>query len=108
PDSRILVFPVQYSRNKSAWLNYWAAVDGPGSERTDISRFHMIPEGAVYQTSCAPCHTSQLKANPKGRAATHAADFSFAESGINCEMCHGPSKSPIDRIRPAAVAPRAP
>ena len=30
PDSRILVFPIQYSRLKSAWLNYWAGVDAPG------------------------------------------------------------------------------
>ena len=59
-DSRIAVFPVQYSRKKGSWLNYWSVVDGPNSERTDISRFHEVPAGAVYQTSCAPCHTSQL------------------------------------------------
>jgi predicted CXXCH cytochrome family protein len=104
PDSRILVFPIQYSRNRSAWLNYWAAVDGPGSRRTDISRFHEIPEGAIYQTACAPCHTSQLKF-PHGIG--HAASATFREPGINCEMCHGPSLAHIERIRTGGVAARA-
>lgn len=115
PDARILVFPVQYSRNRSAWLNYWAAVDGPGSPRTDITRFHTIPEGAIYQTSCAPCHTSQLtaKSGPESFAEfartgqTAGPDrIAFREGGINCEMCHGPSRDHIDRIK-SGVATRA-
>ena len=102
PDSRILVFPIQYSRGRSAWVNYWGLVDGPGSERADISRFHRIPEGAIYQTSCAPCHTSQLKFS----AGRHqAASGVFREEGINCEMCHGPSREHIERIRSGDASP---
>ena len=37
----------------------WSTVRAPSA--TDISRFHKIPDGAIYQTSCAPCHTSQLR-----------------------------------------------
>jgi predicted CXXCH cytochrome family protein len=102
PDSRLLVFPIQYSRNKSTWLNYWGAVDGPGSERADISRFHTIPDGAIYQTSCAPCHTSQLKF-PEG--IDKAASGIFREGGINCEMCHGPSQAHIARIKAGEAVP---
>ncbi len=79
PDSRVLVFPIQYSRLASKWLNYWSVVDGPGSVRADISRFREVPEEAVYQNTCASCHTSQLKIG------------AFREGGVNCEMCHGPS-----------------
>lgn len=104
PDSRILVLPIQYSRQKSSWLNYWGIVDGPASERADIARFHTIPNDAIYQTTCAPCHTSQLKfADGIEKAASGA----FREGGINCEMCHGPSRAHIERARLDVKAPRA-
>jgi predicted CXXCH cytochrome family protein len=102
PDSRILVFPIQYSRKRSEWVNYWGVVDGPGSERADISRFHTFPNGAVYQTSCAPCHTSQLKFS---EGIHRAASGTFREEGINCEMCHGPSQEHIVRIRSGDTSP---
>ena len=104
PDSRILVFPIQYSRNRSAWINYWGIVDAPGSERADLSRFHTIPDGAIYQTACAPCHTSQLKFT---RGIEKAASGVFREAGINCEMCHGPSQAHIHRIQSGDSTPRS-
>lgn len=96
PDSRLLVFPIQYSRLRSAWVNYWEMVDAPGSPRTDISQFHRIPGDAVYQTACAPCHTSQLSFT-KGVADPAAA--TFREGGVNCETCHGPSLDHVERIK---------
>jgi predicted CXXCH cytochrome family protein len=93
PDDRILVFPIQYSQRRSAWLNYWKIVDGPGSLRADISRFHERPVEAIYQKTCAACHTSQLRFDVGGDEAT------FREGGVNCEMCHGPSKAHVDAKR---------
>ncbi len=87
-DQRLLVFPIQYSRRDTTWLNYWKLVDAPDSARADIARFHEVPPEAIYQTTCAPCHTSQL-AFAKGALQPSAA--TFHEGGINCEMCHGPS-----------------
>lgn len=90
-DSRIVVFPIQYSRRHSTWLNYWKIVDAPGSERTDISRFHQTPDGTVYQRTCAACHTSQLRFQRESAT--------FREPGINCEMCHGPSLEHAERMK---------
>jgi predicted CXXCH cytochrome family protein len=101
PDSRLLVFPIQYSRVRSAWVNYWEMVDAPGSPRTDIAQFHRAPAGAVYQTSCAPCHTSQLSFISGAAQPGHA---TFREGGINCEMCHGPSLDHIERLKSGATA----
>ena len=95
-DSRIVVFPVQYSRVKQSWLNYWRIVDGPNSPRTDIARFHEVPSEGVYDTSCAPCHTSQLRTRPK---------VAFHEGGVNCEMCHGPSRDHIARVKSGQTSP---
>lgn len=104
PDARLLVFPIQYSRLRSAWVNYWKVVDAPGTPRTDISRFHEVPEGAVYQNTCAPCHTSQLSF-PNGAAAPAAA--TFREGGVNCEMCHGPSHDHVERLKGRLTSERA-
>jgi predicted CXXCH cytochrome family protein len=95
PDSRLLVFPIQYSRLRSAWINYWELVDAPGSPRTDIPQFHRAPADAIYQTTCAPCHTSQLSF---ARGAVQPA-AAFREPGINCEMCHGPSLDHVERLK---------
>jgi predicted CXXCH cytochrome family protein len=96
PDSRLLVFPIQYSRLRSAWVNYWQLVDAPGSPRTDIAQFHRAPADAVYQTTCAPCHTSQLSF---GAGAVEPAAATFREGGVNCEMCHGPSRDHVERLK---------
>ena len=93
PDKRMLVFPIQYSREHGGWLNYWKTVDAPGSARADIARFHEVPEAAVYQTTCAPCHTSQLRF-ARGAARPEAA--TFHEGGVNCETCHGPAAGHVD------------
>ena len=103
PDSRLLVFPIQYSKRRSEWVNYWKIVDAPGSPRTDISRFHEVPASAVYQNTCAPCHTSQLSF-PDGAQAPATA--SFREGGINCEACHGPSGDHAGRLGDARTPAR--
>lgn len=102
PDSRLLVFPIQYSRLQSAWVNYWKQVDAPGSLRTDIAQFHRVPDGAVYQTSCAPCHTSQLAF---AGGTTRPGSATFREPGINCEMCHGPSFEHVERMKSGIKGP---
>ena len=51
---------------------------------------------AVYQTTCAPCHTSQLSF---AKGAIEPAAAAFREGGINCEMCHGPSLDHVERLK---------
>jgi predicted CXXCH cytochrome family protein len=96
------VFPIQYSRVRATWLNYWKIVDGPGSPRTDISRFHEIPENAVYQTTCAPCHVSQLEFQA---GVENPGNASYREGGINCEMCHGPSLAHLEWMKGSRTGP---
>ncbi len=104
PDARMLVFPIQYNREHGGWLNYWQMVDAPGSARADIARFQDAPEEAVYQTTCAPCHTSQLtfvKGADRPEAAT------FHEGGVNCETCHGPAAAHVEPRRLGQPSRRA-
>ena len=95
PDGRLVLLPIQYSMVEGGWVNCWKIVDGR-SERSDIGYFQGTPEGALYQSDCAPCHTSQLRYDRAGASPVTA---QFREGGIDCEMCHGPSQAHMDAMR---------
>ena len=99
PDGRIQVFPIQYNLRSREWVNYWKTIDPPGSPRADVHRFSAELGTATYQTSCAPCHTSQLRFKDAGAQPNSA---SFTEGGVNCEMCHGPSARHVAAMRAGA------
>jgi predicted CXXCH cytochrome family protein len=102
-DGRVLVFPIQYSKVRSEWVNYWEIVDVRGTPRTDISLFHQAPADAVYQSTCASCHTSQLSF----RSAIEPSTAEYREGGVNCEMCHGPSLDHVEQMRGSRTASRS-
>ncbi|MGA8599705.1 MAG: cytochrome c3 family protein [Bryobacteraceae bacterium] len=93
---RLQVLPIQYSKLEGRWLDYWRLIDPPGSVRAEPAQFSMFAADTNYQVNCAVCHTSQLKAASAEESALERA--SFREPGINCEMCHGPSKDHVDRM----------
>ena len=88
-DDRLFVLPIQYSALQRRWLNYWATIDPPASERADITMFPRLSGATSYQRNCAVCHTSQLRLVRLDDQTMQKA--AFREPGINCEMCHGPS-----------------
>jgi len=45
----------------------------------------------TFNTSCHSCHVSQLSTNYQQESDTY--HTTWAEPGINCETCHGPSES---------------
>ena len=89
PNGEIHVFPIQYSALEKQWLNYWKVIDSPGSPRADLHAWDKLDAATSYQAVCAVCHTSQLR-NVKG-GGFDPRNLEFRETGINCEMCHGPS-----------------
>ena len=95
PDGRIQVFPVQYNLLQGRWLNFWRVIDPPGTERSRLGEFHQMSRATNYQLNCASCHTSQLSTSK----ARHPTDFVQRESGVNCEMCHGPSADHVAAAR---------
>jgi predicted CXXCH cytochrome family protein len=88
-NGRVHVFPIQYSAMEKQWLNYWKVIDSPGSPRADLHLWEKLDATTSYQAVCAVCHTSQLR-NTKG-GGFEPDNLEFRETGINCEMCHGPS-----------------
>jgi Cytochrome c554 and c-prime len=88
-NGQIHVFPIQYTALEKQWLNYWKIIDSPGSPRADLHLWEKLDGTTSYQAVCAVCHTSQLR-NVKG-GGFEPNNLEFRETGINCEMCHGPS-----------------
>ena len=86
PDSRLLVFPIQYSRLRSAWVNYWQLVDAPGSPRTDISQFHRAPGDAVYQTTLRAMPHEPAVVRGRRRASRRPRRSARGASTAKCAM----------------------
>lgn len=106
PDGRIFVFPLQYNALSKEWINYWKAIDPPGSERARVSRFTDLSAATSYQRNCAVCHTSQLSLTQTGDSSMeHAA---FREPGVNCEMCHGPSANHVEAMKAGRISTGTP
>lgn len=93
PDGRIHVMPIQYNRLHGEWVNFWEVLDDGPSERSIISNFHRMELVTSYQMHCAACHTSQVQAEG---LLIEPERITFREPGINCEMCHGPSRAHAD------------
>ena len=108
PNGRIHVFPVQYNRLHGQWVNFWEVLDDGPSERSIVANFHRMQTVTSYQVHCSPCHTSQVQAEG---AILEPERITFREAGINCEMCHGPSRAHVDAWRsgrPGAHDPARP
>ena len=105
PDGRIHVIPVQYNRIHGKWVNFWEVLDDGPSERSIIENFHRMQPATSYQLHCASCHTSQVQAEG---ALVVPERITFRETGINCEMCHGPSSDHAAALRAGSSVPVSP
>jgi tetratricopeptide (TPR) repeat protein len=86
---RLQTLPVAYDVNKKEWFD--TAASGmrhfPGGERGETVNWKESPY--TFNTACYSCHVSQLSTNYDLKTDTYRT--TWAEPGINCETCHGPS-----------------
>jgi tetratricopeptide (TPR) repeat protein len=89
PRGRLQTLPLAYDVNKKEWFD--TAASGvrhfPGSEGDQPVSW--LDPGYTFNTSCHSCHVSQLTMNYDLKTDTY--QTTWAEPGINCETCHGPS-----------------
>jgi tetratricopeptide (TPR) repeat protein len=87
---RLQALPVAYDVNKREWFD--TALSGvrhfPGRQSEEPVNW----KESVYtfNTACYSCHVSQLSTNYDLKTDTY--HTVWAEPGINCETCHGPSE----------------
>ncbi|MGZ6225472.1 MAG: multiheme c-type cytochrome, partial [Syntrophales bacterium] len=89
PKGRLQTLPVAYDVNKKVWFD--TAASGvrhfPGTSRDQPVSWK--DPGYTFNTGCYNCHVSQLSTNYDLKTDTY--HTIWAEPGINCETCHGPS-----------------
>jgi hypothetical protein len=86
---RLQTLPVAYDVNKKEWFDTAASgirhfPGGGQGEAVDWQHYTY-----TFNTACYSCHVSQLDTNYD--IGTDAYHTTWAEPGINCETCHGPS-----------------
>ena len=89
PRGRLQTLPIAYDVRSKEWFD--TAASGvrhfPGTEVTQPVSWK--DPGYTFNTGCYHCHVSQLSTNYT--LSTDTYKTTWAEPGINCETCHGPS-----------------
>ena len=87
---RLQTLPVAYDVARKEWIDM--AASGvrhfPGDQRPE-EPFHWKEWPYAFNTACYSCHVSQLSTHYDLKTDTY--HTVWAEPGINCETCHGPS-----------------
>jgi tetratricopeptide (TPR) repeat protein len=82
------VLPVAYDVRRQEWFDTTAsAMRHFGDRRDEVLNWKERP--LTFNTSCFGCHVSQLSKNYDLESDSY--HTTWAEPGINCETCHGPS-----------------
>jgi len=82
------VLPVAYDVRRREWFDTTAsAVRHFGDRRDEALYWKERP--LTFNTACFSCHVSQLSKNYDLKSDSY--HTTWAEPGINCETCHGPS-----------------
>ena len=82
------VLPVAYDVRRHEWFDTTASAMRHFGDRRDEA-LYWKERPLTFNTSCYSCHVSQLSKNYDLKSDSY--HTTWAEPGINCETCHGPS-----------------
>ncbi len=82
------VLPVAYDVRRQEWFDTTASAMRHFGDRRDEA-LYWKERPLTFNTSCFGCHVSQLSKNYDLKSDSYRT--TWAEPGINCETCHGPS-----------------
>ena len=82
------VLPVAYDVRRQEWFDTTASALRHFGDRRDEALYWKERQ-LTFNTSCFSCHVSQLSKNYDLPSDSY--HTTWAEPGINCETCHGPS-----------------
>ena len=85
---RLQVLPVAYDVRRQEWFDTTASAMRHFGDRRDEA-LYWKERPLTFNTSCFSCHVSQLSKNYD--LSSDSYHTTWAEPGINCETCHGPS-----------------
>jgi tetratricopeptide (TPR) repeat protein len=90
------VLPVAYDVRRREWFDTTASAMRHFGDRRDEA-LYWKERPLTFNTSCFSCHVSQLSKNYDLQSDSYYT--TWAEPGINCETCHGPSGEHVRLFR---------
>lgn len=93
---RLQVLPLAYDLQRKEWYDTADSAVRHFPMQSDTP-LHWTDPQYTFNTSCHSCHVSQLSNNYDPGTDTYRT--TWAEPGINCETCHGPSAEHIKAAR---------
>ena len=99
------VLPVAYDVHRREWFDTTASAMRHFGDRTDAA-FYWKERPLTFNTSCFSCHVSQLSKDYDLKSDSY--HTTWAEPGINCETCHGPSSEHARLFRALKAGQPAP
>jgi tetratricopeptide (TPR) repeat protein len=99
------VLPVAYDVRRREWFDTTASAMRHFGDRRDEGLYWKERQ-LTFNTSCFACHVSQLSKNYDLKSDSY--HTTWAEPGINCETCHGPSSEHAPLFRGRATNQPAP
>ena len=99
------VLPVAYDVRRREWFDTTASAMRHFGDRRDEA-LYWKDRPLTFNTSCFGCHVSQLSKNYDLPSDSY--HTTWAEPGINCETCHGPSAGHIKLFTQMATNAPAP
>ncbi|MHC4740272.1 MAG: multiheme c-type cytochrome, partial [Planctomycetota bacterium] len=97
---RVQTLPVAYDVHRKEWFDTSASGVRHFPRVGRSASVHWTDPLYTFNTSCHGCHVSQLETNYDFATDTYHTEW--AEPGINCETCHGPSGGHVEVCRAAA------
>ena len=99
------VLPVAYDVRRREWFDTTASAMRHFGDRRDEA-LYWKDRPLTFNTSCFGCHVSQLSKNYDLKDDSY--HTTWAEPGINCETCHGPSGGHASLFRELPAGQPAP
>ena len=93
---KLQVLPVAYDVRRREWFDTTASAMRHFGDRRDEA-LHWKERPLTFNSSCFSCHVSQLSKNYDLKSDSYRT--TWAEPGINCETCHGPSEGHAQLFR---------
>lgn len=95
---RLQVLPVAYDVREKSWYDTTASMVRHAADLKD-ERLDWKDRLLTFNTACYNCHVSRLAT--RYDLETDSYETAWAEPGINCETCHGPSREHVRVFREA-------
>lgn len=98
---KLQVAPLAYHVHKKNWYDSTGSMVRHFNNGLTDEALDWTDRQLTFNTACHDCHISQLRKNYNPETDSYTTTWS--ESGINCEVCHGPAEAHIKAAEEAAA-----